>query len=90
MKRLISGLRLTAAEKKIEKERTEGKYIPVSNVEDEKKKLMQAANLPAKKTKRITIRLQERTVEDIKNKAAKEGIPYQTLIGSILHKYVNA
>lgn len=42
-----------------------------------------------KKDKRISIRVSGRDLEGIQRKAAYEGIPYQTLIGSILHKYVN-
>lgn len=42
-----------------------------------------------KKDKRISIRLSGRDLEGIQRKAAHEGIPYQTLIGSILHKYAN-
>lgn len=42
-----------------------------------------------KKNKNINIRLQEATLNKLKAKAAEEGLPYQTLIGSVLHKYVN-
>ncbi len=40
-----------------------------------------------KKNKNINIRISENDLEAIKLRAAREGIPYQTLIGSILHKY---
>lgn len=40
------------------------------------------------KTKNINIRLSEKTLWGIKRKAVEEGIPYQTLVSSILHKYV--
>jgi predicted DNA binding CopG/RHH family protein len=39
--------------------------------------------------KRVNIRLSEKDLEDIKIRALEEGIPYQTLMGSILHKYVS-
>lgn len=42
-----------------------------------------------KKNKNINIRLPERTLLMLRNRANEEGIPYQTLISSILHKYVN-
>ena len=38
--------------------------------------------------KPISLRLLEHDLQSIKTEAIKEGIPYQTLIGSILHKYV--
>jgi predicted DNA binding CopG/RHH family protein len=42
-----------------------------------------------KKDKRINIRMSERDLESIQRAAIKEGIPYQTLISSLLHKYVS-
>jgi predicted DNA binding CopG/RHH family protein len=39
------------------------------------------------KDRRITIRLRGRDLLRIKQIAAREGLPYQTLIGSILHKF---
>lgn len=46
-----------------------------------------AANYLRKEAK-INIRLTRHDVEGLKRIAAKEGLPYQTLISSILHKYV--
>lgn len=40
------------------------------------------------KKKAVSLRLPERDLNKIKTKAAEEGIPYQTLITSVLHKYV--
>jgi predicted DNA binding CopG/RHH family protein len=42
-----------------------------------------------KEKNRITLRLSNQTLERIKQKAQEEGLPYQTLISSILHKYAN-
>ena len=42
-----------------------------------------------KKTKRVNIRMSERDFERIQIKALEENIPYQTLIGSIIHKYLD-
>ena len=41
------------------------------------------------KSRSINIRLSERDLIHLKAKAAHEGIPYQTLITSVLHKYSN-
>jgi predicted DNA binding CopG/RHH family protein len=41
------------------------------------------------KEKRVNIRLSAKDLEDIKIRAMEEGIPYQTLMGSVLHKYVS-
>ena len=40
-----------------------------------------------RKNKRLNIRLSEADINNIKVKAAEEGMPYQTLIASIIHKY---
>ncbi len=42
-----------------------------------------------KKNKKINIRISENDLSALQRKAAREGIPYQTLIGSILHKYAS-
>ena len=40
------------------------------------------------KDKRVNIRISSRDLEDIQAKAAQEGLPYQSLMSSVLHKYV--
>lgn len=47
-----------------------------------------AARATAIKDRRVNIRLSSGDLSDIQVKALKEGIPYQTLIASVLHKYV--
>ena len=42
-----------------------------------------------KKGARINIRLSSRDLRAIQSRALKEGIPYQTLVSSVLHKYVD-
>ncbi len=42
-----------------------------------------------KKDKRINIRISGRDLEALQREAVKEGIPYQTLVSSILHKYTS-
>ena len=51
--------------------------------------MMLAAKKTLKKNKNINIRISENDLESIKMLAAREGMPYQTLIGSILHKYAS-
>ena len=41
------------------------------------------------KDKRVNIRISSRDLDDIQAKAAEEAIPYQTLMASVLHKYVS-
>jgi predicted DNA binding CopG/RHH family protein len=65
-----------------------GEWKTVANVEEMKKKLRKAAAETALKDYRINVRISKRDVEALKTKALEEGIPYQTLATSILHKYV--
>lgn len=47
-----------------------------------------AAEYTLKKDKRINIRISSRDLQALQRRAVKEGVPYQTLVSSILHKYV--
>jgi len=61
------------------------KFIPLSKTEmSEVETIINAAN----KTKNINIRISAYDIEKVKQRSAEEGIPYQTLISSIIHKYV--
>ena len=52
-------------------------------------KFSAAARASAIKDKRVNIRLSSVDLTDIQVKAMEEGVPYQTLITSVLHKYVS-
>lgn len=68
----------------IEIEETAKKYVEFNDEEiNELDKIISNTNLK----KAITLRIKENDLEKIKYEAEKEGIPYQTLITSILHKY---
>jgi len=54
----------------------------------EQKRLQQIARNTTAKNKVITVRLPERNLIKIKAAAAREGLPYQTYITSLLHKHV--
>ena len=51
-------------------------------------KLKAAARATAIKDRRVNIRLSSIDLSDIQTRALEEGVPYQTLIASVLHKYV--
>jgi predicted DNA binding CopG/RHH family protein len=51
-------------------------------------RLKAAARATGLKDRRVNIRLSSGDLSDIQVKALEEGIPYQTLIASVLHKYV--
>lgn len=56
--------------------------------EAERARLQQAARATGVKDRRINIRLSSAELSDIQTRALQEGMPYQTLIASVLHKYV--
>ena len=66
-----------------------GEWEKVPNQDEELKKFQQIARESLKKDQRINIRISGRDLREIKRKAVHEGIPYQTLVSSILHKYVS-
>ncbi len=61
-----------------------------STLTDERKTaLVHAASETFKKDKRINIRISQRDLMAIQSRAQREGIPYQTLVSSIIHKYLS-
>jgi predicted DNA binding CopG/RHH family protein len=66
-----------------------GKLKSIPNVKDEIKKHSQIAAVTFKKDKRINIRIANRDLSELQKLALLEGIPYQTFITSILHKFAD-
>lgn len=62
-----------------------GEWKPIKK--KDRKIFVDAAKESISKSKRINIRLTPKDYHDIQVKAVEEGIPYQTLISSIIHKY---
>jgi predicted DNA binding CopG/RHH family protein len=80
---------LTKSEKDLLDSVERGEWKRVSNFESEKKKLMLAARETIKKNKRVNIRISQNDLEHLQKRAYDEGIPYQTLMSSVLHKYAH-
>ncbi len=51
--------------------------------------LVSAAKDTVRKDKRINIRISNRDLKAVQLKASEEGIPYQTLVSSVIHKYIS-
>ena len=81
--------KLTKEENKILKSFENNEWVPESNLLKRKKELMQYARNTLKKDKRLNIRISERDLVELQRKAVKEGLPYQTYVTSILHKFIN-
>ncbi|MGB7451599.1 MAG: hypothetical protein WBM36_05690 [Lysobacterales bacterium] len=65
-----------------------GELKSVKDAPDIRKRHQQYAEAMFKKDARINIRLPSKDLRGLQKKALAEGIPYQTLVASILHKYV--
>ena len=64
-------------------------WVPVSEQEGERNRFRNYAEATFKKDKRINIRISKKDLDAIQMRALEEGIPYQTLIASVLHKYLS-
>jgi predicted DNA binding CopG/RHH family protein len=67
-----------------------GGYVEAEDMKKEIEKAKLAAKATLSKTRNINIRLSEQDLYRIKAKAVEEGMPYQTLVSSIIHKAVAA
>jgi predicted DNA binding CopG/RHH family protein len=65
-----------------------GEFTSVKNLAERKAQLVSAAGNHLNKAANVNIRLPQRDLYKLKAKALEEGLPYQTMIGSILHKAV--
>ncbi len=66
-----------------------GDLITTKPSKQEKEKFKSAAQATFLKDRRVNIRLSSPDLMDIQARALEDGIPYQTLIASVLHKYVS-
>jgi len=66
-----------------------GEWKSVQNVKAEIMKHQKYARKTLKKDKRVNIRISSKVLEEIQALAAENGIPYQTLMSSVLHRYVS-
>jgi predicted DNA binding CopG/RHH family protein len=80
----MKDIKLDNFEKEIEKNAEQ--FVKVSKKTQQRiTRIISKAN----EKNRITLRLNNQTLDLIKRKAQEEGLPYQTFISSILHKYAN-
>lgn len=76
-------------EKDIIKSYENDEWQSVKDLKGEIEKYSRYAKNTYTKNKRINIRITERDFVGLKQKSLEEGIPYQTLVSSILHKYIS-
>ena len=68
-------------------ENDEWKSVP--DLKKRKSQLREIAKETLKKNRRLNIRISEIDLRHLQRKALHEGLPYQTFVSSILHKFVN-
>jgi len=66
-----------------------GEWQSVADREAEVSRYREYAAATFKKDRRINIRISSRDLNALQKRALREGIPYQTLVSSVLHKFVS-
>jgi predicted DNA binding CopG/RHH family protein len=82
-------MNLTKEEQDILKAVENGEWESVDQLHEATAQYQTAAKNTMKKDKRVNIRMTERDLIHFQKAAMHEGLPYQTLISSVLHKYIN-
>lgn len=85
----MKNYKLDIEEENILKDIENGKYTSIPHVRDEIKKMREYSKNTIEKVKNINIRLSYKDIQRLKIKAVEKGIPYQTLVASVLHQYAN-
>ena len=80
---------LTNDEAKVLASYESDEWQSVKNAEAEIARYRQFARATFRKDKRLNIRISTKDLLDLQKRAIRDGIPYQTLISSVLHKYVS-
>lgn len=83
----LNNPKLDQEEQEILESYERGEWTSTLHLDEEKKTYSHYAADTLAKTQSISIRVSRKDLLAIKAKAIEEGIPYQTLIGSAIHKY---
>ena len=82
-------MKLNKQEKEILESVEQGQWRSVRGLKQKIKRYQDYARATVRKDKRVNIRMSQRDLIGLQKKAMEEGLPYQTLIASVLHKYIN-
>jgi predicted DNA binding CopG/RHH family protein len=80
-------MKLDAKEKQILESVERVEWRSVKRLKKEGRRYAGYARATFRKDRRLNIRISSRDLEAIQKRALEEGLPYQTLISSLLHKY---
>lgn len=81
-------MNLTAEERELLESVEGGDWQRVTDFEEQAERIQAIAKATFRKDRRVNIRISERDLAKLQVKALEEGLPYQTFIASILHKFV--
>jgi predicted DNA binding CopG/RHH family protein len=82
-------MKLDQSEKDILNSVEKGEWRSVPRLGAERKRLSAYATATFKKDRRVNIRISGKDLDALQKKALEEGLPYQTLISSLIHKFVS-
>jgi predicted DNA binding CopG/RHH family protein len=85
----MNNKKLNKEEKIILKDFESGQFKKIRSNQKEKERYQEHAKKTLSKSKSINIRISERDLQKIKSLAVEKGMPYQTLISSLLRRYTN-
>ena len=82
-------MKVTKEEKELTKSLEKGEWRTIPNLKEEIKRSKAYARATIIKDRRMNIRIAKKDLDSLKVKAIEEGIPYQTLVSSIIHKFLS-
>jgi predicted DNA binding CopG/RHH family protein len=84
----MAKLKLDKEERELLESYERGEWKSVKNLKEEIEKHRGYARQTLKKDKRVNIRISSMVLDELQTRAVEDGMPYQTLISSILHRFV--
>ena len=81
--------KLNKEEKDLLKSYDAGEWKSVKPSKEDARRYQNYARSTFQKDRRVNIRISSKDLDDMRKKALQEGIPYQTLMSSVIHKYVS-
>ena len=84
----MARMKLDKEEKDLLESYERGEWKSAKNLKQEIKKHKGYARQTLRKDKRVNIRISSMVLDELQTRAVEDGMPYQTLISSILHRFI--
>jgi len=81
-------VRLSKEEKRLLESVERGEWKTIPSVKEQARRYQEYARATFRKDSRVNIRISKKDLVKLQKKAIEEGLPCQTLIASVLHKFV--